>query len=134
MGLYFYLDQTDKAAAESVTWLPIVSLIVFVIVYCVGFGPLPWAVMGEIFPSNIKSIASSIVASTCWVLGFLVTRFFSSVDEAVGSAWAFWIFAIFCAIAFAFTFTMVMETKGMSLQQIQDLLNGKKPAKHEERR
>lgn len=126
MGLYFYLDLTDKSAAESVSWLPVASLIVFVIHYCVGFGPLPWAVMGEIFPSNIKSIASSIVASTCWVLGFLVTRFFSSVDEAVGSHWAFWIFAIFCALAFAFTFAVVMETKGMSLQEIQDLLNGKK--------
>lgn len=125
MGLYFYLDLTDKPAAQSLPWLPVVSLIGFVIVYCIGFGPLPWAVMGEIFPSNIKSIASSIVASTCWVLGFLVTRFFSSMDEAVGSHWAFWIFAILCCFAFAFTFTVVMETKGMSLQQIQDLLNGK---------
>lgn len=126
MGLYFYLDITDKTAAASVSWLPVVSLIVFVIVYCVGFGPLPWAVLGEMFPSNVKSIGSSVVASTCWVFGFLVTRFFSTLDEAVGSHWTFWIFGIFCAMAFAFTYTFVIETKGMSLQQIQDKLNGKK--------
>lgn len=126
MGLYFYLDITDKAAAISVSWLPVASLIVFVSMYCIGFGPLPWAVLGEMFPANVKSIGSSIVASTCWVLGFIVTRFFSTLDAAVGSHWAFWIFGILCAIAFAFTFTVVMETKGMSLQQIQDKLNGKK--------
>lgn len=126
LGLYFYLDITDKPAAETVTWLPVASLIFFVIVYCVGFGPLPWAVMGEIFPANIKGNASSIVASTCWVLGFIVTRFFAPLDAAVGSHWAFWIFAILCAIAFAFVFVMVMETKGMSLQEIQDMLDGKK--------
>lgn len=131
MGLYFYLDVNDKAAANSVTWLPVVSLIVFVIAYCIGFGPLPWAVLGEMFPSNVKSYASTLVAATCWVLGFLVTRFFSTMDAALGSDWAFWVFAIFCAIAFAFTFTVVIETKGMSLQQIQDRLNGKKSSNND---
>uniref|UniRef100_T1DE67 Facilitated trehalose transporter Tret1 n=1 Tax=Psorophora albipes TaxID=869069 RepID=T1DE67_9DIPT len=123
MGLYFYMDHIKSEALESISWLPIFALIFFVTVYCVGFGPLPWAVLGEMFPANVKSIASSIVASTCWVLGFLVLQFFSTLDEAVGSHWSFWIFGICCAVAFAFTLTTVMETKGMSLQQIQDKLN-----------
>ncbi|XP_053683806.1 facilitated trehalose transporter Tret1 [Sabethes cyaneus] len=123
MGLYFYMDYIKSDAVESISWLPIFSLIFFVTVYCVGFGPLPWAVLGEMFPANVKSIASSIVASTCWVLGFLVLQFFSTLDQAVGSHWSFWIFGIMCGVAFAFTLTTVMETKGMSLQQIQDKLN-----------
>uniref|UniRef100_A0A1Y9H2R2 Facilitated trehalose transporter Tret1 n=1 Tax=Anopheles dirus TaxID=7168 RepID=A0A1Y9H2R2_9DIPT len=125
MGLYFYLKSTDSPALGSIGWLPIMSLIVFVTVYCIGFGPLPWAVLGEMFPANVKSIASSIVASTCWVLGFLILQFFADLDKAVGSHWSFWIFGILCAVAFAFTFTTVMETKGLSLQEIQDRLNGK---------
>lgn len=123
MGLYFYMDHIKSEAVDSIGWLPIFSLIFFVTVYCVGFGPLPWAVLGEMFPANVKSAASSIVASTCWVLGFLVLQFFSTLDEAVGSHWSFWIFGICCAVAFVFTLTTVMETKGMSLQQIQDKLN-----------
>lgn len=126
MGLYFYLKEFDKEAADASGWLPVTSLIIFVIVYCVGFGPLPWAVLGEMFPSNVKSIASSVVASTCWVLGFVVTRWFTTVDKAIGTYWAFWIFAICCVVGFVFTFTQVFETKGMSLQQIQDKLKGKK--------
>ena len=46
LGLFFYVDAMKFAIAESITWLPIVALVVFVIVYCIGFGPLPWAVSG----------------------------------------------------------------------------------------
>uniref|UniRef100_A0A2M4A0I2 Facilitated trehalose transporter Tret1 n=1 Tax=Anopheles triannulatus TaxID=58253 RepID=A0A2M4A0I2_9DIPT len=125
MGLYFFLKHIDSPAVPNVGWLPIMSLIFFVTVYCIGFGPLPWAVLGEMFPANVKSIASSIVASTCWVLGFLILQFFADLDKAVGSHWSFWIFGILCGVAFVFTFTTVMETKGLSLQEIQDRLNGK---------
>lgn len=106
-------------------WLPVPALVLYNIVYCVGFGPLPWAVMGEMFPANIKSIASSMVASTCWILGFLVTYFYPSLD-ALGAYYAFWLFACFCVAAFFFTLFVVMETKGLSLQEIQDRLNGKR--------
>ncbi|XP_003436496.2 facilitated trehalose transporter Tret1 [Anopheles gambiae] len=125
MGLYFFLKHTESPSVDSLGWLPIMSLIVFVTVYCIGFGPLPWAVLGEMFPANVKSIASSIVASTCWVLGFIILQFFADLDKAVGSHWSFWIFGILCAVAFVFTFTTLMETKGLSLQEIQDRLNGK---------
>lgn len=126
LGLYFYLKENDPETATSISWLPIAALIIYIILYCVGFGPLPWAVLGEMFPSNVKSYASSIVASTCWIIGFFITLYFSTLAAAVGSAWSFWLFTIFCAAAVPFTFIMVFETKGMSLQQIQDRLNGRK--------
>jgi hypothetical protein len=40
LGLFFLLDHQKAAIVESISWLPIVSLIGFVIVYCVGFGPV----------------------------------------------------------------------------------------------
>jgi SP family facilitated glucose transporter-like MFS transporter 8 len=49
LGLFFLLDAQGSDVVPSISWLPIVSLILFVIVYCVGFGPLPWAVMGKLF-------------------------------------------------------------------------------------
>lgn len=126
MGLYFYLKENDPETAKSISWLPIAALVLFIILYCLGFGPLPWAVLGEMFPSNVKSYASSVVASACWILGFLITLFFSTLVSSIGSAFSFWVFAVCCAVAIPFTFIFVFETKGMSLQQIQDKLNGKK--------
>lgn len=126
MGLYFYLKENDPETAKTISWLPIAALIIYIILYCMGFGPLPWAVLGEMFPSNVKSYASSVVASTCWILGFFITLYFSTLAAAVGSAWSFWLFTICCGTAVPFTLIYVFETKGMSLQQIQDKLNGKK--------
>lgn len=124
LGGFFYVQQV-VGDPSNITWLPVPALVVFNIVYCIGFGPLPWAVLGEMFPANVKSIASSIVASTCWILGFVVTRWYPALD-ALGSYYAFWLFGIFCVVAFFFTLFVVMETKGLSLQQIQDRLNGKR--------
>jgi SP family facilitated glucose transporter-like MFS transporter 8 len=125
MGLFFLLSSIEYSELDSIMWLPVASLIIFVIFYCVGFGPLPWAVLGEMFPANIKSIASSVVASNCWILGFLILKYFATIDAALGTHWSFWIFGIFCIVAFVFTFIFLFETKGMSLQQIQNKLNGK---------
>jgi len=116
---YYFINKDPKLA-----WLPVTSLIIFVTVYCVGFGPLPWAVMGEMFATEVKAVASSIVASTCWILGFCVTFWFESLSEAIGAAWSFWIFGLFCVGAVAFILVVVIETKGLSLKQIQDKLNG----------
>ncbi|XP_059218707.1 facilitated trehalose transporter Tret1 [Stomoxys calcitrans] len=123
LGTFFYM-KLKVGDVSSVLWLPVPALVVYNIVYCVGFGPLPWAVMGEMFPANVKSIASSIVASTCWMCGFLVTYFYPALD-ALGTYYAFWLFGIFCVVAFFFVLFVVMETKGLSLQEIQDKLNGK---------
>lgn len=126
LGLFFLLDHNKSPIAESIKWLPIVSLIAFVFVYCVGFGPLPWAVLGEMFSPSIKPVASSMATSVCWIWGFIVTKWFALLQGVIGSYGAFWFFGVFCVIAFVFTMTFVMETKGLSLQQIQDRLNGRK--------
>ncbi|XP_075148730.1 facilitated trehalose transporter Tret1 [Haematobia irritans] len=123
LGAFFYMKLV-VGDTSNVLWLPVPALVVYNIVYCIGFGPLPWAVMGEMFPANVKSIASSIVASTCWICGFLVTYFYPALD-ALGTYYAFWLFGIFCVVAFFFVLFIVMETKGLSLQEIQDKLNGK---------
>ncbi|XP_068084591.1 facilitated trehalose transporter Tret1-like [Anabrus simplex] len=120
LGLFF----SGLEAIASITWLPVLCLVFYIIVYCVGFGPLPWAVMGELFPANVKSKASSCTASFCWLLGFFITKFFATIVEGLGQHTAFFLFAIFCGIAFVFVYVLLPETKGKSLQEIQDILNG----------
>lgn len=47
LGMFFLLDHQKAEIVSSISWLPIASLVGFVIVYCVGFGPLPWAILGD---------------------------------------------------------------------------------------
>ncbi|KAK5644663.1 hypothetical protein RI129_005963 [Pyrocoelia pectoralis] len=123
LGVYFYL-QTNPTVSK-LFWLPILSLICFNIAYSVGFGPLPWAVLGEIFPPNMKSVASTITASFCWFLAFILTNIFSTITESVGIYGAFWLFSGFCIIAFLFVYILVPETSRKTLQEIREILNGK---------
>ncbi|XP_077287496.1 facilitated trehalose transporter Tret1-like [Arctopsyche grandis] len=123
LGLFFILDAKESSSVESITWLPIASLVLFMCVYCIGFGPLPWAVMGELFDPSVKSIASTIATTFCWLISFILTKFFGSVADSLGMHYAFWIFGLFTLIAFFFVFFLLPETKGKSLQEIQDILN-----------
>ncbi|XP_065088838.1 facilitated trehalose transporter Tret1-like [Ochlerotatus camptorhynchus] len=127
LGAYFYLDDSGSKAAGSLSFLPVVSLVAFCVMFCTGFGPIAWVLLGEMFAPNIKSLASSVVSSICWTTSFFILFYFSALDVALGSHWLFWIFAICCAMAFVFTYVFVVETKGLSLPEIQARLNETAP-------
>ncbi|XP_053668923.1 facilitated trehalose transporter Tret1-like [Anopheles marshallii] len=126
LGTYFYLD-TRSVSLDRLAFLPVLSLVVFTSAFCLGFGPIAWLLIGEMFAPNIKSFASSIVSSTCWGVAFFILFYFSSLDAAIGTHWLFWMFAICTAGAFLFTYLFVIETKGMSLPEIQAQLNETAP-------
>jgi len=126
LGLYFYLKEVQHAddVVAQISWLPIVALIIYISTYSVGWGPLPWAVMGEMFASNVKAKASGITVSVCWFLAFLTTKFCKNLETAFGNYVLFWMFGAFCILSIFFTVFLLPETKGKSLQQIQNELNG----------
>ena len=54
LGAYFYLDENDPQVAGSISWLPLVSMIVFITGFAIGLGPIPWLMTSEILPRRIK--------------------------------------------------------------------------------
>ena len=123
LGAYFYIE-INGGETDNILWLPFSSLLIYIIFYSVSFGPLPWVVLGETFPASIKSIASSIATTCCLTTGFLISFFFPLLND-LGTYYIFWLFSVSCAIGFLFILTVVFETKGLSLQEIQDKLNKK---------
>lgn len=131
LGLYFYLQENSPESVEPISWLPVVSLVIFIATYCIGWGPLPWAVMGEMFAGDVKSKASGITVCMCWFLAFFIIKFSSNITESFGNHTTYWMFSVFCIISVLFTLLVLPETKGKSLQEIQDELNGVKPSMSE---
>lgn len=125
MGVYFYMKENDKESVTNLGWLPVSSLCVFIIMFSIGFGPVPWLMMGELFASDIKGVAGSIAGTSNWVLAFIVTKTFVNLKEALGSGETFWLFAGITVVGVVFVFVFVPETKGKSLNEIQDILSGK---------
>ncbi|XP_026729952.1 facilitated trehalose transporter Tret1-2 homolog [Trichoplusia ni] len=129
LGAYFVLADNGNPVAEQIGWLPVVALMVFIITFCWGLGSLPWAVMAELFPIEVKVIAMPVVNIFCWILAFLITRYFSALAAATGMGVTFFIFGACCLASFFFTLFLIPETKGKSFQEIQDLLSGNSPKK-----
>ncbi|KAF7995230.1 hypothetical protein HCN44_004702 [Aphidius gifuensis] len=120
---YFFKLSDAKEDTSSISWLPLVSLVLFMIAFSVGLGPIPWMLTGELFTSDIKAVASSLAVMVNWFLVFLVTKTFASMKDSLGSAVTFWIFAGIMVVATFFEYFIVPETKGKTLEQIQNELN-----------
>lgn len=82
--------------------------------------------VGELFPPETKGNASAIAVMVNWSFSFIVTKFFSNLIEAFGEGITFWIFSGIMVLATVFGYFVVPETRGKSLQQIQDELNGQR--------
>ncbi|XP_050311208.1 facilitated trehalose transporter Tret1-2 homolog [Anthonomus grandis grandis] len=121
LGLYFFFKGRGYDMGP-VFWLPITCLIVYMLVFSFGLGPLPWTVMGEIFPANVKGIASALTSTTSFLTSSLITFIFPIISANLGMAGGFWLFAAFCLIGYFFIYFELFETKGKSLAEIQRIL------------
>ncbi|XP_011265088.2 facilitated trehalose transporter Tret1-2 homolog isoform X1 [Camponotus floridanus] len=122
MGIYFYCINYTSAF-DNLKWFALIPLCVFLVMFSLGFGPIPWMMMPEIFAPEVKGIAGSSACLFNWLTAFIVTKFYSDMVEAVNSYGTFWIFSAFCAVGIIFVYFLVPETKGKTLDQIQRELN-----------
>ncbi|XP_027221001.2 facilitated trehalose transporter Tret1 [Penaeus vannamei] len=132
LGVFFYLK--DNGDVSALGWLPITSLIIYIASFSIGYGPIPWIMMSELFSANVREAAGSLSTMTNWTLAFIVTYFFESIQEAIHEYGVYWLFGGICAVNLAFCVLVVPETKGKTLQEITALFGGPTtsptPARH----
>lgn len=129
LGVFFVMQTNDTESVENLGWLPIVAMSVFIILFSLGFGPIPWMMIGEIFAPDIKGVASSMAGSFNWILAFVVTKTFGNIQDAIGKGETFFLFAGFSVLGIIFVFFAIPETKGKSLNEIQLMLAGESETK-----
>ncbi|ESQ49560.1 hypothetical protein EUTSA_v10020670mg [Eutrema salsugineum] len=104
-----------------------VLVFIFILVYfgcfAIGVGGLPWVIMSEIFPINIKVSAGTIVALTSWTSGWFVSYAFNFMFEWSAQG-TFYIFGVVGGASLTFIWFLVPETKGQSLEELQASLTG----------
>ena len=92
--------------------------------YAMTLAPITWVLISEIFPNRIRGTAISIAVSALWIADFVLTQTFPSLKASIGTAGAFWLYAIICAAGFVFVLTAVPETKGKSLEELENNMLG----------
>ncbi|XP_043844904.1 solute carrier family 2, facilitated glucose transporter member 8 isoform X2 [Dromiciops gliroides] len=119
------LNSETVGASPGLPWLAVSSMGFFLIGFSLGWGPIPWLLMSEIFPLQVKGLASGACVLTSWIMAFLVTKEFSSLMSFLTPYGTFWLFSAFCILSVIFTLLFVPETKGKTLEQIEAHFQGR---------
>jgi SP family arabinose:H+ symporter-like MFS transporter len=100
-------------------WI-LIFILSFIACFAFSFGPICWVVIGEIFPNAIRGKAMALATLSLWVGNFLVGQLTPVMLEGLGSSFTFWVFALCCSPALWITWKLIPETKGKSLEMIED--------------
>ena len=108
-------------------WITVLCVAAYVAFFAIGLGPVFWLIIAEIFPLAVRGRAMSLATISNWGFNLLVTVTFLNLIELCGRVGTFLIYGVLTLVAIIFTAALVPETKGRSLEEIEDALEGKRP-------
>jgi MFS transporter, SP family, solute carrier family 2 (myo-inositol transporter), member 13 len=118
-------QQGTKAGPSTSSRLPaitiLISLLLYVIPYATGLGPVPWQ-QSELFPLSVRSLGSSLSTSTNWLCNFVVGLTFLPMMDKLTPFWTFTTYATVCAAGWVAVWAIYPETMGLDLEDVGELL------------
>lgn len=112
IGLAFYTGM-------SAGYWVLIGILLYISFFAISLGPLTFVVVAEIFPNHIRGRAMSVAIFFLWLSVYVVSQTFPMLLESIGTAWTFWIYMVMSALAFAFIWKLIPETKEKTLEEIQ---------------
>ena len=106
-------------------WLTLATLVMFIGSFSPGIGPVPWTVNAEIYPNWARSVATSISTSLNWFVNIVVAVTFLHLSKYLSRHGLFWFYGGIAIGGWVFIFLLLPETKGISLEQTEELFKGK---------
>ncbi|MDX1333575.1 MAG: sugar porter family MFS transporter [Robiginitalea sp.] len=120
--LDFQRNQITNFIQVNAT-LVLIAILLYVAAFAISLGPVMWTLISEIFPSKIKGIAISVVGFFNSLVSFSVTQIFPWELTNLGPTSTFAIYALLSLMAVFFVLRFVIETKGRSLEEVEELLS-----------
>lgn len=117
---------------NSAAWIIMLCLTTFIIFFGVSWGPVLWVMLPELFPMRARGAATGIAALVLSIGSLLVAQFFPVLTDVLEVQQVFLIFAVIGIIAMIFVMIFLPETRGRSLEQIEQDLRARTNAKNVE--
>lgn len=131
-GIGMFISMTGLAICAaystkgtSYEWLPAALLFVFIFTGTFGILTLPFAMIAEMYPQKTRGFASGITMSLAFLMSFANIKTFSTVFEYFGNVAVFSFYAFLSLLGIAFGIFILPETKGKTLQQIEEIFKKK---------
>ncbi|BET03371.1 facilitated trehalose transporter Tret1-like [Nesidiocoris tenuis] len=125
VSVWYYLRDLSTVDTTTTTWFPLFCLIISGVFYSMGIVSIPTLVQGELFAVNVKSKGSAIACITANIFSAIGTRFFYDINNNIGVYFNFTVMGVVPLLDIIFIYLYMIETKGKSLETIQDELHGK---------
>jgi MFS transporter, SP family, xylose:H+ symportor len=93
-------------------------------IYAMTLGPVTWVLISEIFPTQVRGVATSIAVISLWLSYALLVFTFPILAGKLGAYTPFYIYAGICVLGFLFVTNKVKETKGKSLEDLENVFTG----------
>lgn len=113
----FFLDATEGN-------LSIMFILGFIIAFAISSGPVTWVLISEIFPNQIRGAATSVAVIALWMAYALLVFTFPILARQMGTYTPFYIYAGICVLGFWFVKSKVRETKGKTLEDLENVFSG----------
>lgn len=100
-------------------WPLLLLVIAAIAAYAMTLAPVTWVALSEIFPGEARGASMALATTALWAACFLLTYSFPLLNARAGTGVTFWIYGLICAAGFVAIFKVLPETKGKSLEQIE---------------
>lgn len=120
---FSFIHGSDLKGALAIT--AVLGLLIYTGSFAIGLGPVFWLLIAEIYPLTIRGAAMSVATIANWAANFVVTISFLTLLNAIGGVGVFFLFGGLTLVALTYFTRKVPETKGRSLQQLEQDLTGR---------
>jgi len=116
LGLAFRENQPSPMLG----YITAASLMVYVASFAISLGPIFWLIIAEIYPLRIRGRAMSLATVVNWASNLIVGITFLTLLEKLGNGNTFWLYGAISIFSWFFVYYLVPETKGKSLEEIEE--------------
>jgi MFS family permease len=126
-GIY----SKDWASNPAAGWAAVAMAFLFVLGYGISYSPLAWALPAEVYPNSSRSKGVALATATVWLCNFIVGVATPPMMESIGFG-TYIFFGSFCFLAAIWAYFFVPETKGKTLEQMDEVFNDNSTAEERE--
>ncbi|XP_057658517.1 facilitated trehalose transporter Tret1-like isoform X4 [Diorhabda carinulata] len=122
LGVLFYLKDIKSPLIDKFQWAPVVFVCIYFVSYSIGLGPVPMAIMSELFTSDVRATAIAVISTSNRLLMASYTALYPILAETIGTHWCMWMFGVSCFLGSFLIFKLLPDFRGKSIVEIQIIL------------